>query len=72
MTDFNPFQVLPETTANLMASSLSLAIEMARAHYPHMVSELEFAQKRYRETALGFIGSHNMPSNAKHIFVKED
>lgn len=70
MTDFNPYQILPETTANRMAEALSLAIEMAKAHYPHLVSELEFTQKRYWETARGFTGSQNIPGSAEKIFTK--
>lgn len=71
MTDFNPYQILPETTANRMSQALSLAIEMAKIHYPHLVSELEFTQKLYWKDAQVFIGSQNIPGSAKKMFYKE-
>ena len=71
MTDFNPYQILPETTANRMSQALSLAIEMARNHYPHLVNELEFTQNLYWKTAQGFIGSQNIPGSARKYFYKE-
>lgn len=71
VTDYNPYQILPETTANRMAEALALAVEMAKAHYPHLVSELEFTQDRYWKTAMGFTGSQNIPAGAKHIFINK-
>ena len=70
VTDYSPYQVLPETTANRLAEDLSLAIEMAKAHYPHLVDRLEFTQKRYWDTAMGFVGSQNIPAGTKLIFKK--
>ena len=71
MTDFNLYQILPETTANKMSEALSLAIEMAVQHYPHLVSQLEFTQNLYWKTAQRFTGSQNIPSVAKKAFYKE-
>lgn len=71
VADFSPYQILPEVTAQRMAEDISLAIEMAKAHYPHLVDRLEFTQKRYWETAMGFIGSQNIPVSTKHLFVKK-
>lgn len=71
MTDFNPYQILPETTANRMSQALSLAIEMAKRYYPHLVNELEFTQNQYWKTSIRFIGSQNIPSSAEKCFHKE-
>ena len=70
--DYSPYQIIPETTACRMAEDLALAIEMAKAHYPHLVDRLEFTQKRYWETAIGFTGSEKIPASARKLFIKGD
>ena len=70
-TDYNPYQIIPETTANQMAAALNLAIEMAKKSFPHLVDRLEFTKKRYEDTARGFTGSQNIPAGARLIFRKD-
>ena len=67
-TDYNPYQIIPETTANRMSEDLNLAIEMAKKYAPHLVSRFEFTRQRYLDTTRGFVGSQNIPAEAKILF----
>ncbi len=71
ITDYNPYQVIPETTANRMAEDLNLAIEMASKYCPHLVTRFAFTKQRYLDTARGFVGSEKIPGDAKLLFKKQ-
>ncbi len=66
--NFNPYQIIPETTAVKIAEALSLASEMAKKSYPHLADRINATIKTYEDTALSFIGGQNIPASAKKAF----
>ena len=67
-TNFNPYQIIPETTAVKIAEVLGIAHAMAKESYPHLANMIETTIKTYTDTALSFIGSENIPASAKKAF----
>ena len=64
-TDHNLYHIIPGTVQPRISEAISLAIEMAKEHYPHLVDGLEFTQKAYRDSLESFRGSHNKPRTTK-------
>ena len=67
-TNFNPYQIIPETTANKIVEALCIASAMAKESYPHLAGTIGAAIKTYKDTALSFIGGQNIPASAKKAF----
>lgn len=67
-TNFNPYQIIPESTASKIAEALGLASAMAKERYPHLAGTIDLAIKTYKDTALSFIGGENIPACAKKAF----
>ena len=70
--DFNPYQIIPETTALKIAEVLGLASAMAKESYPHLASMIDFTIKTYTDTALSFIGSEKIPATATKSFLNKN
>lgn len=68
VTDFNPYQIIPEVVANRLAHELDTAILLAKKYAPHLVESMEFTRVRYRDTAMSFTGTQNIPSGTKKTF----
>jgi hypothetical protein len=49
-----PHRAYPEDVAARLSNALRLSIMMAEAHYPHLVNELKFTEKRVKETEILF------------------
>ena len=67
-TNFNPYQIIPETTAFKIAEVLGIASAMAKESYPHLAGMIDNTIKTYTDTALSFIGGENIPACAKKAF----
>jgi hypothetical protein len=67
-TNFNPYQIIPETTAFKIAEVLGIASAMAKESYPHLSGMIDATIKTYTDTALSFIGRENIPASAKKAF----
>jgi hypothetical protein len=67
-TNFNPYQIIPETTAFKIMEVLGIASAMAKESYPHLAGMVDGAIKTYTDTALSFIGSENIPASARKAF----
>lgn len=71
MTDYNPYVVIGMVAADKAHGALSLALEMAKKSYPHLVETFKFALDMYEENSLTFIGSQNLPKNLKPAYSKK-
>ncbi len=65
MTDYNPYYIMPADVEAKVHDALLMAIEMAKASYPHLVEQLQLAEKRYTATMETFIGTQNKPVTKK-------
>lgn len=70
--DFNPYQIIPETTAVKISEVLGIALAMAKESYPHLEGMIDFTIKTYVNTAMSFIGSEKIPATAKKSFLNQN
>ncbi|MBQ5839521.1 MAG: hypothetical protein IIW42_05810 [Bacteroidaceae bacterium] len=50
----SPYRAYDEMTATRIADVINLAKLMAVEHYPHLLSRIEFTEKRMKETEVLF------------------
>lgn len=69
--DNNPYFIIPMTTGDTVVQALEFAILMAEKSYPHLTDNMKRAMSMFRENALGFVGSQNIPRSAKPAYKEE-
>lgn len=70
IADYDPYYIMPADVEVRVHGALLQAIEMAKASYPHLVEQLQFAEKRYTDTLESFIGTQNKPATKKAYSTK--
>lgn len=67
-TNYNPYVIIPSDVAGKVVDALRMGKLMAKDKYPHLESGFDFIIKQYENTALSFIGSQNIPKEAKFVY----
>lgn len=57
----DPYYIMDSHLEGYVHHALIMAITMAKASYPHLVSEMEMIESMYREKLEGFTGTQNKP-----------
>ena len=63
--DYTPYIIVEEPTFAKMLESLSVAREMAKKSYPHLVADYDRVITQARDRAESFTGTQNKPRTRK-------
>ena len=63
--DFNTYHIMDASLEGKVHGVLLLALEMAKASFPHLVEEIAETERRYTARLEAFTGSQNKPSTHK-------